>query len=223
MKIHNLHRWNVSPKEAVQIQLELQKKLKVTSLRQEPYLIAGCDASFQGKKAIGTVVVMTYRDLTIVEEARKEIPLTYPYIPTLLTFREAPVLIKCLRSLKIVPDVILFDGQGIAHPRRMGLAAHMGVLLRKPTIGCAKSRLTGRFSEPEKTRGSFSYMKDDNSIIGAALRTRDNVNPVYVSIGHKITLEDSIGIILSCVRKYRLPEPIRAAHSLASSGLKTGS
>jgi len=216
MKIQNLHRWKVKPKKAIQIQFELQSKIRLRPLRKVLCVIAGCDASFQGKRAIGSIVVMSYADLKIIEEVKKEIPITYPYIPTLLTYREAPVLIKCFRSLKTVPDVIIFDGQGIAHPRQMGLATHMGILLNKPTIGCAKSRLTGIVKMPGKERGSFTYIKDnDRNIIGATLRTRDNIKPVFISSGNKITLEESIKIILNCANKYRLPEPIRAAHKLA--------
>ena len=217
MIIHNLHRWNITPKKAIQIQRKLSTKIRYTPLRKRTKIISGCDASFQGKKAIGSIVIMTYPELQVIEQVRKEIPVTYPYIPTLLTFREAPVLIKCFRMLKHDPDVIIFDGQGIAHPRRMGLATHMGILLSKPTIGCAKSRLTGTIKMPLSLRGNFTYIKDNKrNIIGALLRTRDEVKPVFISVGNKITLEECIKIILGCDGKYRLPEPIRAAHNLAS-------
>ena len=217
MKIRKLHSWSISPKKAVQIQRELAGKIRFVRLKKPPRLIAGADASFKHNKATGAVVVMTYPDLKIVESLKKTAPLKYPYIPTLLTFREGPVLLECFRALKRRPDLIIFDGQGIAHPRKMGLATHLGLFLNKPTIGCAKSRLTGVYNRVAPKKGSYSYIRNKKrEIIGAALRTRDVVKPVFVSPGTGVRLEDSIKIILECSSRYRIPEPLRAAHHLCS-------
>ena len=146
---------------------------------------------------------------------RKCAKISYPYIPGLLTFLEGPVLKKCFKALKIEPDIIIFDGQGIAHPRNMGIAAHMGILLDKPTIGCAKTWLYGEYKEPAKTQGAFSYLLDQKAKkIGAVLRTRDNVRPLFVSPGNKMDIDSAVEVILMCTKRYRLPEPIRLAHQL---------
>jgi len=215
LRILALHPWNVSPKKAVQIQKKLRLRIKISPLTKQPLLIAGADASFNKKTAIGIVVVMTYPKLEVLETVRKEQPIRFPYIPTLLAFREGPVLLKCFQSLKKEPDLIIFDGQGTAHQRRMGLATHLGILLSKSTIGCAKKRLTGTLKKLGEERGSYSYIKDINrEIIGAMVRTKDNVKPVFVSPGHKIDLKDAIDIVLGCTKKYRIPEPLRYAHHL---------
>lgn len=215
LKISRLHPWNVSPKEAIQIQIELQKRMRLTPLVRKIRTVAGADASFSQKRAVGAVVVMTFPELEVLEKVKKEMPLRFPYIPTLLSFREGPVLLECFRSLKNEPDLILFDGQGIAHQRRMGLATHLGIILSKPTIGCAKKRLTGVFGEVGFKKGSFSCMKDvQGEIIGAALRTRDNVRPVFVSQGHGIDLKKAIDTVLRCTKGYRIPEPLRYADHL---------
>ena len=180
-----------------------------------PELIAGADVSFRGDKAYGVVVVLNYPSFEITEKVLKSAKISCPYIPGLLTFREGPVLERCFKVLKTEPEIILFDGQGIAHPRNMGLATHLGILLDKPTIGCAKTRLFGNYTEPEKAPGSFSYLLDNQERkIGAVLRTRNNVKPVYVSPGHNIDLASSIRIIFMCTKGYRLPQPLRFAHQL---------
>jgi len=143
--------------------------------------------------------------------------LSFPYIPGLLSFREAPVCIAAVEKLKLKPDVFIIDGQGIAHPRRLGLASHLGLFFDKPTIGCAKSRLTGQFEEPPLEKGTYSLLKDKDEVIGAVVRTRTNVEPVFVSVGNKCSLEDAIEVTLSCTTKYRLPEPTRLAHQLVST------
>ena len=143
--------------------------------------------------------------------------LSFPYIPGLLSFREAPVCIAAVEKLKLEPDVFIIDGQGIAHPRRLGLASHLGLFFDKPTIGCAKSRLTGQFEEPPPKKGTYSLLKDKDEVIGAVVRTRTNVEPVFVSVGNKCSLEDAIEVTLSCTTKYRLPEPTRLAHQLVST------
>jgi deoxyribonuclease V len=148
---------------------------------------------------------------------------TFPYIPGLLSFREAPVCLAAVEKLQTQPDVFIIDGQGIAHPRRLGLATHLGLFLDKPTIGCAKSRLTGTFQEPPLEKGAYSLLKDEMrkkstepEVIGAVVRTRTNVKPVFVSVGHKCLLEDAIRVVLDCAVRYRLPEPTRLAHQAVS-------
>ena len=179
--------------------------------------MAGADASFDDDRAIGAVVIMKIPGFEVVESAAVERRLNFPYIPTLLTFREGPVLLECFRVLKSEPDLIIFDGQGIAHPRGMGLAAHLGVLTGKPSIGCAKSKLYGDYKEPGGMKGDFSYLKDKSGKrIGAVLRTRSGVKPVFVSPGHMINIEDSVKTVLKCCDKYRIPEPVRFSHSLAN-------
>jgi deoxyribonuclease V len=161
-------------------------------------------------------VVIRLPDFEIVETATVARKVNFPYIPGLLSFREAPACIAAIEKLKAMPDVFIIDGQGFAHPRRFGLASHIGVLVNKPTLGCAKSRLTGDFDEPGRRKGSFSPLTDGDEIIGAVLRTRTDVKPVFVSMGHKCTLQDAIKIVLKCTTRYRLPEPSRLAHQLVS-------
>jgi len=217
MKFKNIHPWNLSPTQAIRLQNRLKRKIRLKNLTAMPKLIAGADASFKKGKSIAAVVVLSLPEFKVVESVYKTSKISYPYIPGLLTFREGPILEKCFRALKSEPGVIIFDGQGIAHPRNMGLATHLGILLDKPTIGCAKTRLFGKYTEPKKSRGAFTYLLDDRSNrIGAVLRTKDNVKPLYVSVGNKIDLAGAIKIILLCTKKYRLPEPLRLAHQLAA-------
>ena len=183
----------------------------------KPKLIAGADVSFKAGRATGAVVVLDYPGFKIIEQVRQVTRIPYVYIPGLLTFREGPVLEKCFRVLKNEPDIIIFDGQGIAHPRNMGIATHMGILLDKPTVGCAKTWLYGDYKEPAGQRGGFSYLFDQQAKkIGAVLRTKNNVRPLFVSPGHRIDINGSLEVILMCTKKYRLPEPIRLAHQLTS-------
>ena len=184
-------------------------------------MVAGADVTFKRGKAIGVVIVLNYPEFKIIEQVRQVAKIPYPYIPGLLTFREGPVLEKCFKALKSEPDVIIFDGQGIAHPRNMGIATHLGILLDKRTVGCAKTRLWGKYRKPAKSRGSFSYLLDsEGRKLGAVLRTKDFVKPVYISPGQRMDISSSIKIILLCARKYRLPEPIRLAHQLARKDYK---
>lgn len=215
MRLRKLHSWNLRPQEARDIQDKLRQKIRLKEWQGQLKLIAAADAAFKKGHAIGAVVVLSYPDLKIIEQVRKVARISYPYIPGLLTFREGPVLERCFRALKSKPDIIIFDGQGLAHPRNMGIATHMGILLDKPTIGCAKARLYGSYAEPAKSRGAFTYLFDrKKKKIGVVLRTKDGIRPVYVSPGHRIDIDSVPEIILMCTKKYRLPEPIRMAHHL---------
>ena len=168
-------------------------------------------------RATAAVVVLSYPTLETVECRIARTKVNFPYVPGLLSFRETPVLFPVLESLTLRPDVLLVDGQGIAHPRRFGIACHLGLLFDIPTIGCAKSRLTGKFEEPGRAKGARTELKDGEEVIGAALRTRDGTKPIFVSIGHKVDLETALRMVLRCVGKYRIPEPTRRAH-LAAAG-----
>jgi len=231
MQVKDLHSWNLSYSEAVKLQKRLACKVRLTPLKKQPRLIAGIDCAFSkdGKKIIAAVVVQKLPDFAPVETASALQKVTFPYIPGLLSFREAPVCIAAVEKLESRPDVFIIDGQGIAHPRRLGLAAHLGLFFDKPTIGCAKSRLTGFFEDPPPQKGAYSLLKDKKianwntrhtirhkqyEIIGAVVRTRTNVKPIFVSVGNQCLLKDAIKITLGCTTKYRLPEPTRLAHQL---------
>lgn len=220
MKIRSLHSWTLTPKEAVALQRRLVGRV-ITRNRLGPVrFVAGTDIAVSHRSADGYagVVVMSYPDLRIVETVSVAAALTFPYIPGLLAFRELPLLLKAFARLKCVPDLILVDGQGLAHPRRFGIACHLGLLLDAPTIGCAKSRLFGRHTAPPLRKGRFATLYDnDNHVIGAAVRTKDRTHPIYVSIGHKISLPTAIRYTLACGRGYRVPEPTRQAHLFVGS------
>jgi len=177
--------------------------------------VAGVDAGYRDDMARAAVVVLTYPGLEVTDYATADRPVTFPYIPGLLTFREAPAVLDAMEKLTTLPDLLIFDGQGIAHPRRLGIASHIGVLLDMPAIGCAKSRLCGRHEEPDSEKGSHVPLIHNGDIIGAVTRTRNNVKPVFVSPGHRIDLPTSVEYVLSCCRKYRLPETTRQADHLA--------
>jgi len=224
MQVRELHRWNLSYSQARDCQNTLASRVRFTPLKKHPKLIAGIDCAFSkdGKKIIAAVVVLKPPGFAPVETASALRNVTFPYIPGLLSFREAPVCIAAVEKLKTRPDIFIIDGQGIAHPRRLGLAAHLGLFFDKPTIGCAKSRLTGFFEDPPSEKGTYSLLKDKKSVkqdtqyetIGAVVRTRTNVKPLFVSVGNKCLLKDAIKITLRCTTKYRLPEPTRLAHQL---------
>ncbi|MBE3145506.1 MAG: deoxyribonuclease V [Planctomycetes bacterium] len=211
-----LHKWNLTFRQAIALQKQLAHRVKLTPVRKPPGLVAGLDCAFSrdGHKIIAAVVVLKLPDFELIETATAVRNLTFPYIPGLLSFREAPACLAAVEKLKIKPDVFIIDGQGIAHPRRFGIASHLGLFLDKPTIGCAKSHLIGDFEMPPLKKGAYSLLKDKGETIGAVLRTRTKVRPVFVSVGNKCTLEDAIGIVLACTTKYRLPEPARLAHQL---------
>ena len=222
MKVIRQHDWQVTTGEAVRLQKNLVGKvIRVGSIGQ-PRLIAGVDISVNRWAKTGTaaVVVLSFPDLDIVEVKTKTDNISFPYVPGLLSFREAPLILAAYEQLSNEPDIIMVDGQGIAHPRRMGLASHLGLFLAVPTIGCAKSRLCGSHEEPGNERGDYAELFDNDEVIGAVVRTRSRVKPVYVSIGHKIDLAASINLVLRCCRGYRLPEPTRLAHQAAGGHLK---
>jgi len=214
MKIRSLHPWTLTPKEAVALQRRLVSRVITTSRLKPVRLVAGTDIAIRKESTDGYagVVVMSFPGLEIVDTASAEATLTFPYIPGLLAFRELPILLEAFARLKHAPDLIFVDGQGLAHPRRFGIACHLGLLLDTPTIGCAKSRLFGRHTTPPLRRGGFARLYDGDHVIGAALRTKDRTNPIYVSVGHKIDLPTAIRYTLACGRGYRVPEPTRQAH-----------
>lgn len=214
MKMAKVHSWNVTPKEAIAIQYELRDKIKAFDNFESLKTIAGVDVGFIKEKNLScaALVIFSYPDMRILDVKTCSEPISFPYIPTLLAFREVPVVLSCFEKLENTPDMLILDGQGYAHPRRMGLASHVGVLLDIPTIGCAKSRLIGEFNMPEKKKGSYSYLYDKGEIIGAVLRTKDNISPVFVSIGHKVSLDTSIKLVLE-MAVTRIPEPTKIADS----------
>jgi deoxyribonuclease V len=212
-----LHSWDVTPSEAVAIQQSLRSKVQLTNVfdPQQIRTVAGIDASY---KDVGhaAVVVLSFPDLQLIEQVTATRAISFPYVPGLLSFREAPVVLDAIAKLTHQPDVMIFDGQGIAHPRRLGIAAHIGVYLDRPTIGCAKSRLVGTYQEPGPEKGDYSpLLEHDGEVIGAVLRTKQNTKPLFISPGHKIDLKTSVWLVLNCVKNYRLPETTRLADYIA--------
>ena len=212
MKFLNLHSWEVSPGEAIQLQKELKKKISLKKSFNNVKIVAGADISYYKNKMFAGIVILKFPQLEIIEKKSSVSSANFPYISGLLTFREGPSLLEVFKKIKTTPDVILFDGQGIAHPRRMGIATHLGLFLDKPTIGCAKSRLSGKYTSVGEEKGDYALLKEGEEILGAVLRTRREVKPVFISPGHKIDLPNSIEIVLKCIIKYRLPLPVREAH-----------
>ncbi len=216
-----MHSWQVSTSEARGIQQALAAQVSRSGKVTSPRFIAGVDISAPGADGIatGAVVVVEYPGLRLVEVATAQGHPGFPYVPGLLSFRELPLLLAAGEKLGVVPDLILADGQGIAHPRRLGIASHMGLLWDMPTIGCAKSVLCGEYETPGDTRGSYTALVDRGETIGAAVRTKTGVKPVYVSIGHRVDLEAAVYWVLEMCRGYRLPEPARLAHLAAGGNL----
>jgi deoxyribonuclease V len=222
MQISHLHDWQVSAAEAIALQKRLvaniiyDRPLEIESIK----LVAGVDVSVK-PDASGTamsqaaIAVLTFPDLKLVETSLAQMPTPFPYIPGLLSFREGPVLEKAFQQLEREPDVFIFDGMGRAHPRRIGIASHMGLWLNKPTIGCGKTLLVGKHAEPPDERGAYADLIDKGEVIGAALRTRAGAKPVYISVGHLCDLRTAIELVMRCSTRYRLPETTRAAHHAA--------
>ncbi len=210
------HRWDLSVEEAQELQRQLARKVIKQKTFGDIRLVAGIDVGFRGDEAIAGVVVLEYPEMKEVEAATAKMAVSFPYIPGLLAFREGPAIVAALEKLRSEPDLLILDGQGIAHPRRMGIATHIGVIFDRPSIGCAKSRLTGSYHEPGPEKGSWSYLYDGAEVVGAVLRTKDKAPPVFVSIGHRIDLQSALEVVLPACRGDRLPEPTRLAHLLVS-------
>ena len=217
MRVNRLHEWHFNTSEAMKIQRRLAAEVSRKGRVIAPKLIAGVDISVRKgqEMASGAVVVLNYPELKVVETRVARGRLNFPYIPGFLSFRELPLILAACEQLIVTPDLIIVDGQGIAHPRRFGLASHLGLFLDTPTIGCAKSRLCRDYKEPGIEPGSHAEITDKGETVGAALRTKLWVKPVYISIGHKIDLQDAIHWVLECCRGYRLPEATRLAHQAA--------
>jgi deoxyribonuclease V len=238
MQYNKLHDWDLTPTEAVELQKKLRDRVRVEPLARDVKTVAGCDISFNKFSDVvyAGIVVLRLPELEIIDRATSITKTGFPYISGLLSFRETPALLECWEKLETAPDVIMLDGQGIAHPRRFGIACHFGLLTGQPTLGCAKTVLRGKFDEPGREAGSNSLMTDKGETVGAAVRTKDNVAPVYVSVGHRIDLPGAIRLALRCVKgfasgdsggslfdtrpasksKYRIPEPTRQAHNLVN-------
>ena len=219
MKIAPLHDWNLTPPQAIQLQKHLAHEVVAEDQFDAPIkTVAGIDLGYDAKNdtSRAVVVVLSFPKLELIETSEAILPIQFPYVPGLLSFRETPVAIKALEKLTVAPDLILCDGQGLAHPRRFGIACHIGLIVDVPTIGVAKSLLVGKFENLGETRGSIAPLIHRNEQVGVALRTKDKVQPVYVSIGHRISLKTATNFVLQCAPKYRLPETTRLADKLAS-------
>ncbi|MFC1846026.1 deoxyribonuclease V [Chloroflexota bacterium] len=221
--INQLHSWKLDFDQAKSIQISLANKVSTKSELLTPRFIAGTDISIPrfSKMGLASVVVLRYPELDVVDIQTTEREISFPYIPGLLSFREVPLIIEAYQKISVKPDILIADGQGIAHPRRFGLASHIGVLLNIPSIGCAKSRLCGQHEPVAVEAGSYSKLIDNEETIGAVVRTKNNVKPVYVSIGHRIDLTSAIHWVMECCRGYRLPEPCRLAHLSAGKKLSS--
>jgi deoxyribonuclease V len=223
------HRWDVTPSEASAI----QERLRDAVIREDRLgfvqAVAGVDVGFeeQGRVTRAAVVVLAFPSLQPIDAALARRPTEFPYVPGLLSFREIPAVLDALKRLKTSPDLLLCDGQGIAHPRRLGVASHLGVLIDRPSIGVAKSRLIGTHDEVPNERGAWVPLEDQDEVIGAVLRTRVGVKPIFISIGHRVSLETAVEYVMRCTPRYRLPETTRLADRIASrhggiEGLEVG-
>ena len=222
MRLHHTHPWDVPPKDAVAIQRRLAERVRFEPL---PPLrtVCGVDVSVREDRARAALVVLRLdddpeRDLEPVDQATWEGPVAFPYVPGLLSFREMPAVLPALEKLSAEPDAFVLDAQGLAHPRRFGLACHLGVLLEKPAVGVAKTRLVGRHAEPGPEKGDAAALTHRGETVGRVVRTRAKVNPVFVSVGHRCTLEDAVALTLRCATTYKLPLPTHLAHRLSKYG-----
>ncbi len=217
-----LHNWKISPSKAVAVQRKLASQVIRKGVVQNSRYICGVDATFSRdeKFCLAAIVLWDKKENRVIEEQTGKAKLHFPYIPGLLSFREAPAILTALRKLKNVPDLLLCDGQGIAHQRRLGIASHLGLLTSLPSIGCGKTRLVGKHLDVGLQKGARTPLIDKKEQIGTVLRTRNKVKPLYISIGHKIGLDQAEELVLDCCIKYRLPEPVRLAHQLATSTRK---
>jgi len=213
MKIRQLHEWKVTPAEAREIQVRLRERMEADDCLGEVRYVAGADVALDLRRgrAIAGVIVYAFPEMEEVERRWAARALRFPYVPGLLSFREAPVLLTAFRKVRRAPDVIFCDAQGYAHPRRFGLACHLGVLLERATVGCAKSRLIGEHAEPGRKAGDWAALVDAGERIGAVVRTREGVKPIYVSQGNRVSLERAIELVLAVCDEYRIPRPTREA------------
>jgi deoxyribonuclease V len=208
-------KWPETIEQARKIQESLAAKVRCVPFRKKPKLVAGVDAAFDKGRVFAAACLYSFPELTLQDECCIVSPISFPYVPGYLSFREGEATVSAIRLLKAKPDLILVDGQGIAHPRRMGIASHIGVLLDQPTIGCAKSRLVGEFEKPDLKRGAHSPLFFQEKIVGMVVRTRANVRPLFISPGHKVSLKNSVDIVLQTTRGFRIPEPLRRADFLS--------
>lgn len=217
LRITEMHPWDVSSREAVAIQKAMRDKLVLSDCFSSIKHVAGIDVGLDAETNVGraAIAVLTFPGLECVETVTAEAPLAFPYLPGLLSFREIPVILPALKKLRTIPDVLLCDGQGTAHPRRFGVACHLGLLTDIPAIGVGKTRLTGVYEEPCREKGCWVPLRDKGEVIGAVVRTRTGVKPLFISPGHKISLESSVQLVMQCVGRYRLPETTRYAHRLS--------
>lgn len=222
LQLHHAHPWNVTTGQAIAIQNELAALVRSESLQDLPATVAGVDVSVHRDEVQAAVAVLEYPSLDLVDHALWRGPVEYPYVPGLLSFREIPAVLRGLEQLDTLPDLIMADAQGIAHPRRLGMAAHLGILLDLPVIGVAKSRLVGEYSEPDDYSGARVPLLAEGEQVGEVVRTRGGVKPLFVSIGHRVTLPEAVALTLSCCTRYRLPEPTRQAHLLSRDGYIRG-
>jgi deoxyribonuclease V len=213
-----MHTWEVTPAEAKELQLELAGQVERQDRLPAIQRVAGVDVGFEdnGRITRAAVALLSFPGLQLLEQSVVRVPTRFPYVPGLLSFREGPGVLAALAQLSSPPDLLLCDGQGIAHPRRLGIASHLGVLLDMPSIGVAKSRLIGRHEEPGMEKGEWTPLLDKDEVIGAVLRSRRGCRPLYVSTGHRVSLATAIALVLACTPRYRLPETTRQAHRLAS-------
>jgi len=212
------HSWDLSPTEAIALQRELCDKVQIEPLEREIQYVGGCDLSYNkgDDQFYAGVVVLDYETMELVAHSTVTQRAPFPYVPGLLSFREIPSLMEAWKKLPVKPDLVMCDGHGIAHPRRMGIATHFGLLTGAPSIGCAKRNLTGEYEEPELKRGNYQPIRDGEETIGYALCTKDGIKPVFVSPGHLCGMKDSRNVTLHCARGYKLPEPTRQAHLLVN-------
>lgn len=218
-----MRQWPKDIARAKKVQSLLRKKVRIIPLKKTPALIAGLDAAFADNRVVAVASLFRYPELVPIEDAVASEPVDFPYASGFLSFREGRAIIKAVGKLQYKPDVVICDGQGIAHPRRMGIASHIGVLLNVVSIGCAKSRLVGEYDEPGLQKGQMSGLYYQGKRVGTVLRTRTNVRPVFVSPGHKIDIAGSARIIMDCLSEFRLPEPVRRADRLSKEMKTSGS
>jgi deoxyribonuclease V len=209
------HTWTLEPSDAIVLQKKLAGQVIREATMDEVHTVAGVDASYREGIARAAVVTLSFPGLEIGEYAVATRPIDYPYVPGLLSFREAPAVLDAFEKLTFAPDLLIFDGHGIAHPRRIGIASHIGLVVDLPSIGCAKRRLRGHYEAPGRERGSFTYLTHKGETVGAVVRTRTDVKPVFVSIGHRVDLPTAIHYVLACGGGYKLPETTRWAHKIA--------